>query len=264
MSNYRFSPRRRRWKHAGKLWLAVTILSLSVLFGLRLFSTHSVAAKAVASSAQGTPKTNPEIDALNRKITEETQEHQRLEAKRMQLAASSTQPAPLPAMSPEQRARAELTRKLVRLLALEKESPEGSPEIVDTRQQIDALQAQMAEMPQEQRRAYFRPRAATQIRPIELAETENKISLNEVSTKADARRLADLLRAQEITDARRAERDAYWVPTLLAISVLLGFLSAAGVLLWHFYRAVRDEAALRAILPRGVELVGAVPPMRPR
>ena len=260
MPKNNLSPRRRRWKRAAKVGVNVTMIALAVVFGLRFFSAHAKGAKAAEIRPLATPASDAEVDALRQKIEAEHQAHQRLELKSAQLAASAQQ-ASVPEMSPEQRVRVALTRKLVRLLALEKQYPEGSPEIAETREQIDNLQAERAEMPATH--TIFRARV-NPVRPIELAETENKLSLNEVGAKADARRLADLLRAKEIADARRPEWVARTIPGLVVMSVLLGFLSASSVLLWHVYRAVRSEAALRSMLPRGIELVGAVPHMRTR
>ena len=148
------SPRRALWRRAFLSSVATMLVLMAVLFGAKYFSVQADS-RVIAGSSNASDLA---IESLSSKIVSRNQEHQRLQWKRAALSDSPKQPTST--LAPGERTRRALVSELIHLLALEKQYSEGSPEIASTREQIDALQAQIADLPQVDQHAQF-ARAST-------------------------------------------------------------------------------------------------------
>jgi hypothetical protein len=234
----------------------VTLAIMVVLFGAKYFRTQADS-RVMAGSAS----TNDlAIESLSNKIVAQNQERQSLEVKRAILASSAKETA-IPALAPGERTRRALVGELIHLLALEKQYSEGSPEITNTREQIDALQSQIAELPPVNQHIQSMSIAANPSQ-LELAAVDQQLSVHESATKANVSELGRLVRAKELADSQQFPRKGLDALSIVGISLFCGLIVAFLIVALARHYSVRDETALRELLPRSAELIGAIPHMR--
>ncbi len=265
MTTHIIFRKRSRWKRPALTALTVVLVSLAALFAIRFFTTRSATAGAGDVAASQRSVNDIATESLSKKIAIDNQQRQELQAKRAQLTAVAP-PERRIVLTPAERTRHELVSKLIYLLALERQYPEGSPETTDTRKQIDSLQSQIAEMPLPERRVQPVAPAATTDTGTQVAETDRQLSLNEAQTQIDLQQLRQLERAKELAGARHSRHETLSVPAIVSASLILGVIAAG--LAFAVSRGsdtrIRDEAVLRDLLPQTVKFLGTVPHMGER
>jgi Mrp family chromosome partitioning ATPase len=259
MSTHTISRRRPRWKRTALTALTVLLLSFAALYGIRLYRVRSAIAVEGDITTEKRSANDIAIESLSRKITTDNQQRQELKATRAQQA--SAPPRARAVVLPPAEIRRKLVGELIRLLSLEEQYPEGSPEITDTRKQIDSLQSQIAQMPVPVHHAQSVVFPATTETETQIAETDRQLSLNKAQTRNDIQQLSQLIRAKELVSGRRSRHGDLSIFAITSISLLLGLIAGALVfsMSLRYNIAIPDEAALRQLLPQTVEFLSTVP-----